>query len=158
MSSGLQFLPGDVEQSLLALLEKALGDGADVQPLGEKDLGDNDELVIQLPGIRTRYIGSRFTKQHDNLALNYDVDHMFEIWCAAENLTSKEDQRNDTLALVQLMLPQIAGARLVLSDGETKSEPIRMIGIDPFPQDIVGMVYITTAAVPGIAQFPGING
>jgi hypothetical protein len=146
-------LPGDAEQALLAALTAGLT-GINVGAIGESDINDNDELVLQMPCARQRYASTEYRNQGDNQWLTYDVSHIFEIWCAAENLTSKEAQRTATLAVVALVLPLVAGARLTLPDGSV-TEPVALKGIGKLPDDIVGQIYICTVEVCAIAQFPG---
>jgi hypothetical protein len=147
-------LPGDVEQALLAALTANLTD-INVGAIGSADIGDDDELVLQMPCARQRYAGSGYKNEGDNQWLTYDVSHIFEIWCAAEDLTSKEAQRTATLNIVGLVLPLVAGARLALPDGST-TEPVALKSIGKLPDDIIGQIFIVTVEVCAIAQFPGI--
>jgi hypothetical protein len=148
-------LPGDVEQSLLAALTNGLtAPKINVGAISDKDINDDDQLVLQMPCARQRYVGAMYKGGGDNQWLTYDVSHMFEIWCAAENLTSKEAQRTATLAVVGQVLALVAGARLVLTDTSV-TEPVVIKNIGKLPDDIVGEIYIVTVEVCGIAQFPG---
>lgn len=149
-----QFLPADAEDAINALLATQIA-GLNVGSIGEKDINADGQLVFQTPAARTRYPGSQYAMT-ENQAQVYNCEHAIEIWCAASNLRSKAAQREDTKALVAKVLPVLAGARLALSDGG-KSEPVRIVGIEGVEQDIVGMVYVLTVSVPGIAQFPGTN-
>jgi hypothetical protein len=146
-------LPGDVEQALVAALAAGLT-GIYVGAIGSSDINDNDELVLEMPCTRTRYAGTQYKNQGDNQWLTYDVAHIFEIWCAAEDLTSKEAQRTATLTVVGQVLPLIAGARLVLADTSV-TEPVELKSVGKLPDDIVGQIYIVTIEVDAIAQFPG---
>ena len=146
-------LPGDVEQSLMAALTTGLT-GIHVAAIAANDINDSDELVLTMPCARTRYAGTEYRNQGDNQWLTYDVVHMFEIWCAAEDLTSKEAQRTATLTVVAQVLPLIAGARLVLPDTSV-TEPVALKSIGKLPDDIVGQIYICNIEVCAIAQFPG---
>jgi hypothetical protein len=148
-----QFLPADAEDAVSALLVANLPT-LNVGSIAEADINADGQLVFRTPCARTRYAGTQYASLQDNRALNYDCEHMIEVWCAASNLRSKQAQREDTKTLVELVLPQLAGARLAFSDDST-SEPVRSADIHGVEQDIVGTVYIITVAVPGIAQFPG---
>lgn len=156
MGVGSQFLPGDAVQAVEDLLAARLTQ-ISVGSIGALEINDDDQLVWDPPCVRTRYAGSKYATTHDNQMLAYNADHIVELWCAAENLTSKEAQRQDTMTMVvHQVLPQIVGARLALEDG-SKSEPVRVVDIKGFVEDIAGMLYIISVAVPGIAQFPGTN-
>ncbi len=150
---GSMVLPGDVEQSLLAALTGGLAD-INVGAISDKDIGDDDQLVLEMPCARQRYVGTEYKNQGDNQWLTYDVSHIFEIWTAAEDLTSKEAQRTATLAIIALVLPLIAGARLMLADTSV-TEPVALKSIGKLPDDIVGQIYIVTIEICAIAQFPG---
>ena len=130
--------------------------GVDVGSIGDNEIDDNDQLVFDPPCVRTRHAGTQYAGGLDNQQLNYNASHIFEVWCVAENLRSKEEQRGDTETLLGTVIQQLAGARLVLTDG-SESEPIRLVDVRDFPQDLVGLIYILRVAVPGIAQFPRTN-
>jgi hypothetical protein len=154
-------LPGDAEQSLLAALSANLNPVTDAYPqgiftgaIGDKDINDDDQLILQMPCARQRYVGTAFKSESDNQWLTYDVSHVFEIWCAAEDLTSKEAQRTATTKVLSVVLPLIAGARLTLPD-TSLTMPVALKNIGKLPDDIVGSVYILTVEICGIAQFPG---
>jgi phage gp37-like protein len=147
-------LPGDVEQALIAALSGNLPDQVHVAPIADRDINDDDQLVLQMPCARTRYAGTAYKNQGDNQWLTYEVTHMFEIWCAAEDLTSKEAQRTATLAVVADVLPLVAGARLALAD-TSLTEPVAVKSIGKMPDDIVGQIYIVAIEICAIAQFPG---
>jgi hypothetical protein len=146
-------LPGDVEQALVAALDAGLTN-INVGAIGSSDINDDDELVLKMPCARSRYASTEYRNQGDNQWLTYDAAHLFEIWCAAEDLTSKEAQRTATLSVVGQVLPLIAGARLALPDGSV-TEPVELKNIGKLPDDIVGQIYIVTVEVSAIAQFPG---
>jgi len=152
------FLPGDAETALHVLLAGALP-AANVGSIGDLDTDENGELVFDPPSVRTFYSNSKYACNSDNQALTYDdTSHQIDIWCAAENLTSLEAQRTDTLSLVAQVLPVLAGARLALPDGSV-SEPVRLMGVTGALQGRSGApvrtVYVIAVEVPGIAQFPG---
>jgi hypothetical protein len=155
-------LPGDVEQSLLAALTANLTtlettqfpSGIFVGAIGDKDIDDDDQLLLRMPCARQRYVGSAYKNEGDNQWLTYDASHIFEIWCAAEDLTSKEAQRTATTFVLGQVLPLIAGARLTLAD-TSLTEPVVIKNIAKLPDDIVGTIYIVTIEICGIAQFPG---
>jgi hypothetical protein len=146
-------LPDDVEQALLAALTAGLK-GIYVGAIGDSDINDDDQLILQMPCARQRYVSTEYRNQGDNQWLTYDVCHLFEIWTAAEDLSSKEAQRTATLALLRKVLPLMAGARLALPDGSV-TEPVALKGIGKLPNDIIGQIYICTIEVSAIAQFPG---
>ena len=157
MSSASMFLPGDQQAALQALLTSSLP-GVSIGSLGDLPADDKGELVFDPPCARTFFAGLVYEGDNDNLALAYDdCAGEMQIWCAAENMTSLEAQRMDTLALVAKILPVIAGARLQLADG-TSTEPIRLKRIEGSLQGRQGApvstVYIIVLEVPGIAQFP----
>jgi len=152
------FLPGDADMALQALLTTALA-GVNVGSIGDLNTDENGELVFDPPCVRTFYASGEFINNNDSQALTYDdTAHYFDLWCAAENLTSLEAQRGDTLALVAQVLPVLAGARLSLADG-TLSEPVELMGIKGNLQGRQGApvqtIYLVSIKVPGIAQFPG---
>jgi len=149
-------LSADIESSVKNLLSAALGSGIDVASLGLKDINEEGQLIFRPPCVRTRYVGGDYTRLHDNTHCNYDYAPMVEIWCVEEDLRSAEDQREASKRLLDRVKPIVAGARIVLSDDGKNSEPIILRKDFPFPQDIVGMVYILVVEVPGIAQFPGL--
>jgi hypothetical protein len=148
-----EVLPGDVEQALLAALESNLP-GINVGAISDKDINDDDQLVLYMPCARQRYVGTEYRNQADNQWLTYDTCHNFEIWCGAEDLTSKEAQRTATLAILTLVLPLVAGARLPLPDGSV-TEPVALKTIGKLQDDILGTIFILSVEVSGIAQFPG---
>ncbi len=150
-----QMLSADIESSVQNLLKAGLGANVNVDSLGEKDINQEGQLIFRPPCVRTRYIGGRYTRLHDNTHCNYDYAPMVEIWCVDEDLRSSLAQREASKRLLDLVKPIVAGARIVLSDDGKNSEPIILLGDAPLLQDIVGMVYILTIEVPGIAQFPG---
>ena len=152
------FLPGDVEQAVQTLLQNALP-SVNVGSIGDLDTDENGELVFDPPAVRTFYATTRYVANGDSQALTYDdTSHQIDIWCAAENLTSLEAQRYDTLALVAQVLPVLAGARLALADGSV-SDPVRLLQLMGSLQGRQGApvrtVYTIAIEVPGIAQFPG---
>ena len=146
-------LPGDVEQTLLATLGVNLPQ-INVGAISEKDINDADQLVLQMPCARQRYVGSSYQDSADNQWLTYNVTHTFEIWCAAEDLTSKEAQRTATLAVLTQVIPLLAGARLSLPDGSL-TDPIMLKQVGKLQDDIVGTLFILTIEIAGVAQFPG---
>ena len=146
-------LPDDVEQSMLTALSAGLAN-INVGAISDKDIDDDDQLVLDMPCARQRYVGCDYRSLGDNQALTYEAPHLFEIWCAAEDLTSKEAQRTATLQIVRLVLPLIVGARLPLADGSI-TEPVVLRSIGKLPDDIVGTIFIVTVEVSAIAQFPG---
>ncbi len=152
------FLPGDVETAVQALLTAGLP-SVSVGSIGALDTDENGELVFDPPCARTFYANSHYVANGDSQALTYDdTSHQIDIWCAAENLTSLEAQRTDSLTLVGQVLPVLAGARISLADGSL-SEPVRLMSITGALQGRSGApvrtVYIIAIEVPGIAQFPG---
>jgi hypothetical protein len=150
-----QFLPTDVETALSGLLARNLA-GIDTQPIGEAEIDDSDGLVLKLPCARPRYVSSAYPPTRDITMTTYDCEHFYEVWCGAEDLRSKEAQRQSAKIIVGQVLPIVAGALLALPDGSgDNSAPVRLVGIDSFVDDVVGMVYLVRIGVPGIAQFPG---
>ena len=149
-----QFLPGDVELAIEQLLKQQL-DGVDTSSLGDAELDDDDQLVLVLPCARPRYTESRFGNGGDLTQTTYpNVEHVYEIWCADENLVSKAEQRKASKLIAGRVLTILAGAILNLQDGG-KSCPVRLVAVSSAPGDVVGMIYLVRVAVPGIAQFPG---
>ena len=151
--AGSMVLPDDVEQALLAALAAHLS-GINIGAISLEDFGDDGQLVIDLPAVRVRYVGTDYSPSGDNQWLTYDVTHPFELWCAAENLTSKEAQRTATLLVVGQVLGLIAGGRLILPDGSV-TEPVKLVNIGKLPDDILGTIFIVRVEIAGIAQFPG---
>lgn len=159
--SASQFLPGDTQAALQALLTASLAN-VNVGSLGDLNTDQNGELVFDPPCARTFFGATDYGESSDNLALCYDdASHEIDIWCAAENLQSLEAQRMDTLSLVAQILPLVAGARLVLADGGA-TEPIRLKSVVGSLQGRQGApvatVYTIKVEVPGIAQFPPQDG
>ena len=151
------FLPDDVETALSALLASQLT-GIDTSPIGEAEIDDDDQLVLDPPLARPRYMASNYAESNDLTQTTYNCEHAFEIWCCDENLTSKEAQRLAAKQIVRQVLPIVAGARLTMpDDSSSKTAPIRLLGIDSVAGDVLGMIYIVRIAVPDIAQFPGTN-
>ncbi len=146
-----QFLAVDVEQALVALLVNALP-GVDVSVLGEAELNDNDELILKTPCARPRYIESSY-RSNELTQTTYDCEHIYDIWCADENLSSKAAQRGASKVVVGRVQAALAGATITLPDGS--SEPVRLVGVGSFPEDELGMIYLVRIAIPGLAQFPG---
>jgi len=157
MATASMFLPGDVQTALQALLKSALPN-VNVGSLGDLSTDQDGELVFDPPCARTFFAGTDYGETHDNLALAYDeASHEIDIWRAAENLSSLEAQRLDTLSLVAQILSVAAGAELVLPD-ESTTEPVRLRSIVGTLQGRLGApvatVYTIKVQVPGIAQFP----
>jgi hypothetical protein len=161
MTTASMFLPDDVQTALQALLTTELPD-VNVGSIGDLTTDENGELIFDPPCARTFFAGSRYGGNGDNLALAYDdTSHEIQIWCAAEDLSSLEAQRLETLKLVSQVLPIVAGAKLALADGTT-SEPLRLTNVAGSLQGHAGApvatVYTITIEVPGIAQFPAHEG
>jgi hypothetical protein len=151
-----QFLPGDVELAIEALLAQELT-GVDTSSLGDAELDDDDQLVLQLPCARPRYRDSNYGNGSDLTQTTYpECEHIYEIWCADENLVSKAAERRASKAIAGRVLAVMAGAILTIPDGtEETSCPVRLLGVSSVPGDVIGMIYLVRIAVPGIAQFPG---
>ena len=151
-----QFLPGDVEHAIESLLAGQL-DGVDTSSLGDAELDDDDQLVLTLPCARPRYVDTNYGSGSDLTQTTYtDCVHIYEIWCADENLVSKASQRAASKVVLGQVLAILAGAKLTLEDGSgDSSAPIRLLGVSSVPGDVVGMIYLARVAVPGIAQFTG---
>jgi hypothetical protein len=146
-----------IERAVKDLLREQLDADIGVESLGIRDFNDDEQLILKTPAVRTRYGGKKFRKMHDNTAQNYDVLPVVEVWCADEDLSSKEAQREISKGLSDQVESVLAGARVPLGEAGEMSEPIELLDLQPFPQDILGMVYILTVGVPGIAQYPGGN-
>jgi hypothetical protein len=155
MSSPTQFLPDDSEDALVDLLKLVLS-SVSVATVGEQDINDSDELVFRAKSVRVMFDDTQYSDTGDNQGLTYNAVHKFLIFCAGEDLRSKEAQRKASLALVRQVLNQVVGARLSLEDG-SKSEPVYPTGTGKFMQEDLGTVYIVGIGVPGIAQFTGPN-
>jgi hypothetical protein len=149
------FLPATAEVATKDLLAAKLA-GVDVKSMSGSDFDEDGQLVFRPPCSRTRYVGSMYESLHDNSAVTYNCDHIIEVWCCASNLRSREDQREDTKALAGKILEQLAGARLALADG-SKSEPVRIVDVKTLETDLRGTIVVVSVAVPGIAQFDGVN-
>ena len=77
--------------------------------------------------------------------------------CAEENLSADPiRQAYDSLVLARRITSLLAGARIVLQDGDV-SEPVRLVSMDPLPVDGIGTAYAVAIEVPGLAQYPGTN-
>ena len=155
-----QMLSSDIERGVQQFLRQQMQDlpeGA-VDSLGEKDISEGDQLVFQTPCVRTRYLGVDYVPMRDNTALAYQAPHLVEIWCADEDMRSKEAEREATKRLLDRVTPIICGARIPLSDDPgVTSDPILLRRVYSLIQDIVGSVYILVIEVNGVAQFPGLN-
>jgi hypothetical protein len=149
------FLPEVAEIAVQKLLKQQL-DQVEVESISSTDIDEDGNLVFHPPCARTRYLRSIFQTTNDSQMLTYNCEHIIQIFCAVDSLRSPEEQREDTKGLMGRILTQMAGARLVCADG-SKSEPVRLIDCTGIEEDIVGTVYIVSVAVPGIAQFAGIN-
>lgn len=149
------FLPEDVESAAQALIAATIPN-VSTGSIGDLEINDNGQLIFDPPCIRSRYANTEYNAAEDNRALAYNAAHILELWISAENLRSKEAQRNDTLALLSSLLPQMAGARLVLPD-TSLSEPVQLVSIRGMDDDPFGMIYVVSISVAGIAQFPGTN-
>ena len=148
------FQPDDVMSGLITTLAAALNAAdIDTEDIGEAQIDDNDQLVLQMPCARPRYVESSY-RALDTTATSYETQHIFEIWCAAENLTSKSAQRSATRQIVGQVIAALAGTRIPVEDktGET-SEPASIAAVGQMPEDVLGMIYIVRVTVPGIAQF-----
>lgn len=148
------FLPDDVMQGLEQYMAaQFITSGVNTDAIGEAEIDDNDGLVLQMPCARPRYVETQYTSL-DSTESSYDAEHIVEIWCAAEDLTSKSAQRGASRKLAGQVVTALAGQRVDVLDGSgAKTEQIRLLGIGSFPEDVLGMVYIARVAVPGIAQF-----
>ena len=162
MAASSMFLPLTVDQAVQAFMKANLT-GVNVGSIGELDTDENGELVFDPPCARTMYASTEFGEAADNLQLTYDdVAHTIDIWCADENLQTLEAQRQQSLAVVSQLLPVIAGAKISLNDDST-TEPVRLVRVESKLLQAQGgtplrTVYIVTVLVPGIAQFPGVEG
>ena len=161
MAASSMFLPLTVDQAVQTFLKANLTD-VNVGSIGELDTDESGELVFDPPCARTMYQSAEFGEAADNLQLTYDdASHTIDIWCADENLASLEAQRQQSLAVISQLLPVIAGARIPLSDGST-TEPVRLVRVQAALQGANGApvrtVYVVTVEIPGIAQFPGVEG
>jgi len=149
------FFPDDVVNAAVATLASLNGNGVNTGQISELDIEDNDQLVFDPPCVRIRYAGAKYQDNCDNQGLLYnDVRHYLDYWCAAENLTGKTEQANDTLTLIRQVLPLVVGSRLALPNGES-SEPLRITDITSLPDDPAGTVFVLSVMVPGIALFTG---
>ena len=143
----------DAIVQLLAGKLKAGSSTVDVATIGAKDFDDGDELALDLPAVRVRYDSSGFGKT-TNSGRVYNAKHLIQLWVAAENLRSMEDQRSDSLALATHVMAHVVGVKLQLADG-SQSDPVEILGMQPLPDDNIGILYIISLAVAGSAQFPG---
>lgn len=153
-----QLAPLDIEVAVQALLAGLTfkTENVTIGSIGELDLDDDDQLIFDPPCVRTYYGGAQYEPDpQDSSMTTYNAEHMVQLWCAVKNLTGKQYQREDAKALVGQVLPIMAGARMTLSDGKT--EPVRLVSIDGANDTDFGKVYVISVAVPGIAQYSGIN-
>jgi hypothetical protein len=150
-----QMQSADIESGVIDLLRTGLGQTIQVESLGINDINDDGQLIATPPCVRTKYVGCRYPMMHDNTATSYDAAPVLHIWCADEDLTSAEAQREASKRVLDLVKPVLAGARIPLSDDGTTTEPIILIEDGIFMQDFLGSVYVLTIQVPGIAQYPG---
>ena len=130
----------------------------DIDSLGDKDFDENGQLVLNPPSIRVRFLGGNYDMARDNQKLTYQSPLVYELLCFESSLRSKADQRNQTLILVSVVLDQLAGARLNLTDG-SKTEPIRLVDVSLIEGAANGVDQLFSAQVEirGFAQFSGAN-
>jgi hypothetical protein len=173
MGAPSQFRIDQVEAALIALLNSTvpapygasvLVDGPpipiDVNTVNSNDFNAEDQLVINPPAQRVQFIDGDYGDLRDNQRLTYQSALSFNIGCFDENLYSKADERRQTLALVDVTLNQLAGARLALADG-TYSMPLELKRVSLVINDDGGPVtqfFVISVLVKGIAQFDGANG
>jgi hypothetical protein len=151
-----EFKREDIEDAIVTLLTAQMPAAISIATVGTNDLTDDGELVFVPPCVRVLYQGDD-ARALESTRCNYDVDAMFAVMCADEDLRSKEAQRKASSALVSQVKRILAGARLILADGG-KTEPVRYVKTDSLMgNNVVPVVYIPIFAVPGIAQFAGTN-
>lgn len=158
-----------VEQALLALLRANLpaayaaqlglaSINVDINGLGDDDFDEEGQLVLQPPSLRVRFMGSPYNPARDNQRLTYQAHIQFEILCFESSLTSKADERRQTLILVGTVQDQLAGTRLKLTDG-TVSMPITMQDAVLIEGGGAGVdqLFAVHIEIEGFAQFSAAN-
>lgn len=157
-----------VELSLVTLLRTAMPAAygtvdapiaIDINTVGTKDFNEKGQLAIKPPSIRVQFASAEFNNLHDNQRLSYEAGYSFEVLCYEGSLRSKADERLQTLKLVDVVLNQLAGARLALSDG-TSSMPMTLRAVSlviPDDEGPVDQLFSISVLVNGIAQFDGPN-
>jgi len=142
--------------SLTTLLTNQL-DGVDVAKIADKDFNDQGEIIMEPPSARVMYAGEAALSTSDSQRRSYDSLYRFLILVANQDLSgSSANQAEASLKLATIVKRVLAGARIVLSDGDI-SAPITYIAMEPVPTVGVGMAYGVAFEVPGLAQFPGDN-
>lgn len=153
----------DVETSLVTLLQTtmttAYGANVDVDSLGDKDFDDEGTLVLRTPAVRALFLGAPYKPTHDNLRLTYEQSLDYDIFCFEQSLRSKADERLQTLNLVAVLLEQVVGARLTLTNGQ-RTMPITLRGVNLMANASgpVDQAYVVSVSIEAIAQFSGVNG
>ncbi len=157
----------DVETALLTLLNSVLPAAygtpqahvaIDIDSIGDKDFNAQGQLALKPPSIRVRFGGAEYSNLRDNQRLTYEAVLPFEVMCFESSLRSKADERLQTLALVVVVLNQLAGARLALSDG-TSTMPLELKSVSPVITEDgpVDQLFSINVQIKGIAQFDGPN-
>lgn len=151
-----------VELALLQLLKtnlpEAYGADVNVDSLAGKDFDEEGRLVLQPPAIRVRFAGADYAAMKDNQRLTYQAQMPFEILCFQSSLRSPADERKQTLVLVATVLDQLAGTRLLLSDGSlTMPITLKFVHLEETAEGPVDQLFTAGIDVEGIAQFSGAN-
>ena len=169
MGAPSQFRIDQVEAALIALLNSVMPAAygtveapvlVDVNSVNSKDFNAQGQLALKPPALRVQFSDANYANLHDNQRLTYQPALLFDVLCWGSSLRSKADERLQILGLVDVVLNQLAGARLLLADG-TQSMPIeirRVSLVIPDDGGPVDQLFAITILVSGIAQFDGPNG
>lgn len=130
----------------------------DIDALGDDDYNEQGQLVMRPPSVRMHFLEAPYQSVHDNQRLTYQAAHIYELLAFESSLRSKSDQRAQTLVLVNVILDQLAGARLDLADG-SKAGPIGILGVDLLTTESgpVDQLYSIKISMDGFAQYSGVN-
>lgn len=158
-----------VDAALIDLLNKELptayaaelgasSAAVDIEPLGDDDFNDDGLLVLQPPSLRVRFLGADYDTLKDNQRQTYEGALLWELLCFESSLQSRADQRRQTLVLVSVVLDQLAGARLLLSDG-TKTLPISLVDVRLVDGAASGVdqLFSVRISIGGFARFSAVN-
>lgn len=142
-------------QAIVAILSGQLP-GTDVAAISDKDFNEDGEIIMTPPSVRVFFNGEVAESTSDSQRLSYLTNGRYGVLCADQDYHSVIAQAYASVQLVNKVKELLAGARLLLTDGDT-SEPLIYMGTTPIPVEGIGVAYGVEFIVPGLAQFPGTN-
>lgn len=154
MSQG-QFKADQVWDALLDLLIEQL-DQVDVASISQRDFSQEGEIILTPPSVRVLFDGESAHSTSDSQRLSYEVVGRFLVMVADQDLRSAVHQARASAKLAAQAKNLLAGARIVLADGDV-SEPVTWVSTQMLPVPDLGIAYALAFEVPGLAQFDGLN-